>query len=48
MPELNLSSLENALKQLEDGLEEAKLNPHDELRPDFRQIILSSSVEIQK
>ena len=31
MTQLNLSSLENALKQLEDGLEEAQLNPKSEI-----------------
>jgi nucleotidyltransferase substrate binding protein (TIGR01987 family) len=31
MTQLNLSALENALKQLEDGLEEARLNPKSEI-----------------
>ncbi len=31
MEKLNLTALENALKQLEEGLEEAKLNPKSEI-----------------
>jgi nucleotidyltransferase substrate binding protein (TIGR01987 family) len=31
MTQLNLSSLENALKQLEQGFEEARLNPNSEI-----------------